>query len=220
MRHRPAAFTAVLGTLIALALVGCVQPAATPINEAEAVDLVLDENELFSGIGPRDPELIGQAAWYEVTPLDDGWRVEVRMGWGDCPAGCINEHRWAYTVSSRGAVELADESGDPLPAGSNVTGTVTAGPTCPVVTDPPDPSCADRAVVGAVLVVTTLEGLEVTRTTSEADGRFALSLAPGAYRLEPQPVEGLMGTATPIEFSVTLGGPAADLLVRHDTGIR
>jgi hypothetical protein len=220
MRHRPAAFTAVLGASLVLALVACVLPAATPISEAEAVDLVLGENELFTGIGPQDRDLIGQAAWYEVIAVDDGWRVEVRMGWGDCPAGCINEHRWAYTVSSRGAVELADESGDPLPAGSNVTGTVTAGPTCPVVTDPPDPSCADRLVEGAVLVVAALDGVEVARTTSGPDGRFALSLAPGAYRLEPQPVEGLMGTAAPIEFWVELGGPAADLVVSYDTGIR
>ena len=190
------------------------------MSKAEAVDLVLDENELFTGIGPRDPELIGQAAWYEVTTLDDGWRVEVRLGWGDCPAGCINEHRWAYTVSSGGAVELADESGDPLPSGSNVFGTVTAGPTCPVVTDPPDPSCADRPVEGAVLIVASLDGVEVARTTSDAEGRFSLRLAPGAYRLEPQPVEGLMGTAAPIEISVELGGPIADLLVGYDTGIR
>lgn len=182
--------------------------------------MVLDQNELFAGIGPRDPELIGQAAWYEVAALGDGWRIEVRMGWGDCPAGCINEHRWAYTVSSRGAVELADESGDPVPAGSHVIGTVTAGPTCPVVTDPPDPSCADRPVEGAVLVVATPDGVEVARTTSDGDGRFALSLAPGAYRLEPQPVEGLMGTAAPIEFSVELGGPTTELLVSYDTGIR
>jgi hypothetical protein len=220
MRHRTAVLMAVLGGLLTLAVVGCVPPAATPISEAEAVDLVLDQNELFTGIGPRDPELIGQAAWYEVTALDDGWRVEVRMGWGDCPAGCINEHGWAYTVSSRGTVELADESGDPLPAGSNVTGTVTAGPTCPVVTDPPDPSCADRPVEGAVLVVATLDGVEVARTTSDDDGGFTLSLAPGTYRLEPQPVEGLMGTAAPIEFSVELGGPTAELVVSYDTGIR
>lgn len=220
MKHRPAALTPVLVAFLALAVVGCVPPAATPISQAEAVDLVMDENELFTGIGPRDPELIGQAAWYEVTALDDGWRVEVRIGWGDCPAGCINEHRWAYTVSSRGAVELADESGDSLPPDSNVTGTVTAGPTCPVVTDPPDPSCADRPVEGAVLVVATLDGVEVARATSDADGRFAVSLAPGAYRLEPQPVEGLMGTAATIEFSIELGNPTAELLVSYDTGIR
>jgi hypothetical protein len=217
---RRKAVTAMVFALAVVAAVACLPPAATPISEAEAVDLVLDQSELFTGIGPRDPELIGQAAWYEATAVRDGWQVDVRIGWSDCPAGCINEHRWAYTVSSRGVVKLVDEAGDPLPSGSGVTGTVTAGPTCPVVTDPPDPSCADRPVDGAVLVVTTPDGVEVGRTTSDVEGRFALSLAPGAYRLEPQPVEGLMSTAAPIEFTVEFDAPSAELLVSYDTGIR
>jgi len=217
VRHLPAVLVAV----VLLAGVACLPSPATRIGSAqEAVDLVLGQNELFAGIGPRDPELIGQASWYEVTATDDGWQVEIRMGWGDCPAGCINEHRWRYVVSTSGEVELVDESGDSPPSGSGVSGTVTAGPTCPVVTDPPDPSCTDSPVAGAVLVVTTLAGVEVARTTSDVDGRFALSLAPGSYRLEPQPVEGLMGTATPIEFRVEPGAPALDLLVAYDTGIR
>ncbi|MEX0630571.1 MAG: carboxypeptidase-like regulatory domain-containing protein [Chloroflexota bacterium] len=217
MRQLPA----VLALAAALAAAGCMPAASvTPIDAGEAVDLVLGQNPLFAGLAPRDPELIGQAAWYEVAATDDGWRVEIRVGWGDCPAGCISEHRWTYAVSDAGDVDLVEESGDPLPAESGVSGTVTAGPTCPVVTDPPDPSCADRPVEGAVLVVTTLAGVEVDRTTSDAEGRFALSLAPGAYRLEPQPVDGLMGTAAPVEFTVEPGAPALDLVIGYDTGIR
>ena len=215
MRQLPAVLA------LALAAVTCMPaPSVTPLTSGEAVDLVLEQNELFTGIGPRDPELIGQAAWYEVSATDDGWQVEIRMGWGDCPAGCISQHFWTYAVSSAGVVALVEDAGDPLLGDSGVSGTVTAGPTCPVVTDPPDPSCADRPVDGAVLVVTTLAGVEVGRTTSDAEGHFALSLAPGAYRLEPQPVEGLMGTAAPVEFSVELGTPPLDLVVGYDTGIR
>jgi hypothetical protein len=217
MRQLPA----VLALAAALAAVACMPtPSMTPITSRQAVDLVLEQNPLFAAIAPRDPELIGQAAWYEVTATAGGWRVEIRMGWGDCPAGCINEHRWTYAVSSTGEADLVEESGDPLPADSGVSGMVTAGPICPVVTDPPDPSCADRPVEGAVLVVTTLTGVEVDRTTSDAKGRFALSLAPGTYRLEPQPVEGLMGTAAPVEFTVEPGAPALDLAIGYDTGIR
>jgi len=213
--------SAVLALGAALAAAACMPaPSAMPLTSGEAVDLVLDQNPLFTAIALRDPELIGQAAWYEVTATDEGWRVEIRVGWGDCPAGCISERRWTYTVSSAGDVDLVQESGDPLPAESGVSGTVTAGPTCPVVTDPPDPSCADRPVEGAVLVVTTLAGEEVDRATSDAEGRFALSLAPGAYRLEPQPVEGLMDTAAPVEFTVQPGAQALDLVIGYDTGIR
>jgi len=217
MRQLPA----VLVLALALAAAACMPaPSVTPITSAEAVDLVLQQNPLFAATAQRDPEVIGQADWYEVNETAEGWQVEIRMGWGDCPAGCINEHRWTYAVSSTGDVDLVEESGDPLPAESGVSGTVTAGPTCPVVTDPPDPSCADRPVAGAVLVVTTLAGVEVDRTTSDAEGRFALSLPPGTYRLEPQPVEGLMGTAAPVEFTVEPGAPALDLVIGYDTGIR
>jgi len=217
MKHLPA----VVALAAALAVVACMPaPRGTPITSADAVDLALQQNPLFAAIGPRDPELIGQAAWYEVTEIADGWQVEIQIGWGDCPAGCINQHRWTYSVSSTGDVDLVEESGDLIPADSGVSGMVTAGPTCPVVTDPPDPSCADRPVEGAVLVVTTLAGVEVDRTTSDAHGRFALSLPPGTYRLEPQPVEGLMGTAEPVEFSVQPGAPALNLVIGYDTGMR
>jgi hypothetical protein len=100
-----------------------------------------------------------------------------------------------------------------------VRGVVVAGPTCPVVTDPPDPSCADRPVSGAELIVLTSSGAEVMRATSDADGIFVLHLPPGGYVLEPQPVEGLLGTANPVAFSVDEAG-AADLVVSYDTGIR
>jgi len=97
---------------------------------------------------------------------------------------------------------------------------VLAGPTCPVVTDPPDPDCADQPVQGALLIVEDVAGVEVARVRSDADGHFAVELAPGSYRLVPQPVEGLMGTAPALEFGVELGQPAAPLTVSYDTGIR
>ena len=210
-----------LFAVLAILVAGCIPtPSASPIGVEEAVALVLAEDARFMGIGPRDNNLIGQAAWYEVTETDTGWDIEVRIGWGDCPAGCISEHRWRYAVTRFGVWSLVGEEGDPLPPDWGVTGTVTAGPTCPVVTDPPDPACADRPVAGAVLVVTDLAGVEVGRMTSDGDGSFALSLAPGAYRIEPQPVDGLMGTAAPVEFFVVFGEPPTEVAIGYDTGIR
>ena len=155
-----------------------------------------------------------------MSQTDDGWQVVIRIGWGDCPSGCISEHQWTYAVSTAGDVSLVDESGAPLPMDTGVRGTVVAGPTCPVVTDPPDLACADRPVADAELVVTTFAGDEVARTTSDADGAFAIALAPGVYRLEPQPVDGLMGTAEPVEFTVEWGMLIPELVVCYDTGIR
>ena len=99
------------------------------------------------------------------------------------------------------------------------TRVVTAGPTCPVEREPPDPACAERPVAGAVLVFTDAGGLEVARVTSAADGTFTVELAPGAYHVSAEPVEGLMGTPGPMDVEVE-AGQMTELQVSYDTGIR
>jgi hypothetical protein len=190
------------------------------MTAADAARMALAQQARFAGIGPIDENLIGQAAWYRVADSSEGWQVLIRIGWGDCPAGCINQHTWTYAVGRDGSVELVSEEGDAMPDATGVRGTVTAGPTCPVVTDPPDPSCADRPVAGAVLVFTDGAGAEVARTTSLADGTFSVELAPGAYSLVAQPVDGLMGTPAPIDLQVEDGQPMREIPVPYDTGIR
>ena len=187
---------------------------------AQAVQLALAQQGRFAGIAPFDQNLIGQGSWYQITTAVDGWQVLIRIGWGDCPAGCINEHRWTYTVGKDGNVELVSEIGDPLPGATGVRGTVSAGPVCPVERNPPDPGCAPRPVAGAVLVVTDAKGTEVARAASAGDGTFSIELAPGAYRLTAQTFEGLMGTPEPMDFEVEAGGPMTELQVSYDTGIR
>ncbi len=218
---QPAACLAAIG--LSLALAACGQTPGDPrhpTTAAEAAHLVLAQQPRFAGTGPLDPDLIGQAAWYEVDESADGWQVVIRIGWGDCPAGCINEHRWTYMVKNDGTVTLTHEEGDTLADATGVRGTVSAGPNCPVVRDPPDPACADRPVGGAILVIADQAGAEVARLASKVDGTFAVDLAPGTYRLTALPVEGLMGTPAPIDFAVDVGQPAVELQVSYDTGIR
>lgn len=213
---------ALIAMVLAVGLTACgAAPAASgPTDAAAAARLALAQQARFAGIGPLDPNLIGQAAWYEVTEIDEGWQVMIRIGWGDCPAGCINEHRWRYAVDRNGKVDLLGEEGDDLPDATGVQGNVTAGPTCPVERDPPDPACAPRPVGGAVLVFTDADGSEVARATSAADGTFTVELAPGAYRVTAEPVDGLMGTPAPMDFEVEAGQPMTELQVSYDTGIR
>jgi Carboxypeptidase regulatory-like domain len=104
-------------------------------------------------------------------------------------------------------------------SGLAVSGHAHAGPTCPVQR-PGDSACGDRPVAGAVLVVTTTAGTEVTRTTTDATGAFTLDLPAGSYVLVPQAAAGHMGTAQPQPFTVAAGGAAVDLDVSYDTGIR
>jgi len=102
-----------------------------------------------------------------------------------------------------------------------VAGRALDGPTCPVEPASPTPGvCEPRAVAGAVLVVSDPAGHEIERMTTGGDGSFTLELAAGNYRLTPQPVTGLLGTAPVIDFTITGTARPADLHVEYDTGIR
>jgi len=209
--------------VVGLVLSGCALApgsSGTATSAGQAAAIALAQQPRFRGIGPFDANLIGQAAWYKVAGSGDGWEVVIRIGWGDCQAGCISEHRWTYLVRRDGRVGLTHEEGDALPTASGVRGTVRAGPTCPVERIPPDPACAERPVVGAVLVVNDAAGREVARVTTSAGGVFALDLAPGSYHLTPEPVAGLMGTPGPIDVTVEAGQPPSVLQISYDTGIR
>jgi len=93
-------------------------PAAPTVASAEAAAaLVVASDPRFEGAIPRDPQMIGASRWWEAAANDDGsYTVKLTIGWGDCPAGCINRHTWTYRVGRDGALTLLDESGDPVPA--------------------------------------------------------------------------------------------------------
>jgi hypothetical protein len=103
---------------------------------------------------------------------------------------------------------------------TTVSGLVVAGPTCPVVRDPPDPACEDRPVAGADIVAVDAQGQEVARASTDDDGGFTLDLPAGEYQLVPQPVEGLLGTASPTAIVVVDGAPLEPVTILYDTGIR
>ncbi|OGO58216.1 MAG: hypothetical protein A2V85_14745 [Chloroflexi bacterium RBG_16_72_14] len=237
MHTRPRSLALLALVAAALVVAACgggttASPTPSPVtvdSPEAAARLVAAKSPLFEGIEARDPDLIGQAHWWEAVAIDDGWRVTFRVGWGDCPAGCIDEHTWTYDVTADGTLGFVEERGtavpqqilDELRAAAQVTGVagrVVAGPTCPVE-NPADPTCNPRPVAGAVLVVTGAGGAEVARVTTDATGLFRIGLQPGDYTLEPQPVEGLVGTASPVTFTVTDGNETL-LDVGYDTGIR
>jgi len=213
-----------------------VLPVTTP---DQAAQLVVASDVRFKGIGRKDPNLIGGCCFYEASANGDGsFGVTIEIGWGDCPSGCINRHHWVYQVAADGTITLQREDGPPappdagggtggaggsgggagiLPAGPGIAGQALAGPTCPVV-KPGDSSCNDRPVAGASILIRDSTGTVVAQMTTDAEGRFHVSVPPGDYRVEPQPVQGLMGGATALE--VTVGARFAEVQISYDTGIR
>ena len=82
----------------------------------EAAQRVIALDPRFAGLQPKNPDLIGGCCFYEATQTADGFEVVIELGWGDCPAGCINRHRWTYKVGLDGSTTLLSETGDPVPA--------------------------------------------------------------------------------------------------------
>jgi len=204
----------------------------TPVTTPEqAIARVVAAEPRLSGIAPFDTGLIGQSSWYTVEAASGvgAFVVSARVGWGDCESGCIDEHTWVFAVAPDGALSVVSESGSAVPADAwpspvgvgtaGILGVAVAGPVCPVETVPPDPGCAPRPVIGAVIIVRDAGGSEVSRAATGADGSFFIELPAGDYLVEPQPVEGLMGTASPLEVSV-IDGVVAEFQLDYDTGIR
>ena len=229
--------------LALLALGGCAggsgaatpSPSATTIDSAAAAAArVAEDVPLFGSVDAKDPELIGQAHWWTATPVAGdgaGWRVAYRVGWGDCPAGCIDAHTWTYDVTRAGEVSFVSEDGPAVPedvlaelwsrgasGGTGIAGRATAGPTCPVA-QPDDPACADRPVAGATIVVSGPDGGPVASAVTDGAGFFHATVPAGSYTVTPPPVEGLMGTPEAQDVTVAAGSQAI-VRITYDTGIR
>jgi hypothetical protein len=85
-------------------------------SQDEAAQRVIALDPHFTGLQPKNPDLIGACCFYEVTTTPDGYQVNIELGWGDCPAGCINRHRWSYSVARDGSTTLLSDTGEPVPS--------------------------------------------------------------------------------------------------------
>jgi hypothetical protein len=89
-------------------------PAVTSPDEATA--RVQAAHPEFAGIGPLDPDVIGACCWAEAKAVEGGYQVVFTVGWEDCPAGCINRHKWTFAVAPDGQVGLIGDEGPEVPA--------------------------------------------------------------------------------------------------------
>jgi hypothetical protein len=209
-------------------------PAGGPVTtEADAVARVIAHEPRLTGILPRDPDMIGQSSWYEVAPASGvgAFIVSVRVGWGDCQAGCIDEHTWVYSVTPDGVVTLQSGGGAEVPAaaypspsagdgvGTGIHVTAVAGPTCPVETVPPDPACAPRPVPNVTVLVTDAAGALQQKIVLDAEGQQSLSLLPGAYVINAEGAAGFMSGPEAQRVTVE-DGRITEVTLAFDTGIR
>jgi hypothetical protein len=114
------------------------------------------------------------------------------------------------------AVALAACGGDSAGDGtSGIRGQVLAGPQCPV--EMANSPCPDLPWDGTVVATDTSSGDEFTATT-DTDGRFELSLAPGTYEVT---IDAATSPPTAEPQTVTVeGGTFTEIEVFVDTGIR
>jgi len=115
-----------------------------------------------------------------------------------------------FTVAKPEAVQPA-----PSVKGT-IVGRVTLSPICPVERDPPDPNCAPRGYQTNITV--RKNGQVVTSSTSDANGQYRLTLAPGEYQIEPK--GGQVMPRCNAETAVVKASMTTTLDLSCDTGIR
>jgi len=103
----------------------------------------------------------------------------------------------------------------PPTAGTGVTGSVTAGPTCPV--EPPG-GCPPRPVADTPVQALDGSGRVIGSDATDAKGYFAITLAPGDYTLHVV-IAGTFPRCTDVHVTVTKGSPEQQD-IGCDTGIR
>ena len=101
----------------------------------------------------------------------------------------------------------------PKDTGIRVTGTVTSSPSCPGPQRADSP-CPNRPVVGAPVELAT-NGSVVASTTTDATGRFQLTVPAGMYVITARNV----GYASHTTQMITVTGPI-DVPLVVDSGIR
>ena len=201
-------------------------------TEDQAIAAVIRNEPRLAGIVRRDPEMIGQSSWYEVVPASGvgAFLVTVRIGWGDCQAGCIDEHTWVYAVQPDGTVNLQSDGGGQVPdaawpkPGAGLAGrtgihiTAVAGPVCPVETVPPDPACEPKPVPNVRIAIIDATGGDHGGVL-DATGQLFFELEPGAYTVNAEGVPGFMN-GPEAQRAVVEDGLVTEVSLEYDTGIR
>jgi hypothetical protein len=132
--------------------------------------------------------------------------------------------RWALVLMAAVALGAAlaacgGDGGSIIIVSGTLSGDVVAGPTCPV--EQIDNPCPPKAVPNREVQILTKSGAVAAKTTTDAQGHFSVSLAPGDYVVAVTVVAGQVGMrqTTPGDVSVA-SGQSSYIKIELDTGIR
>lgn len=92
-------------------------PTANATLQSEYAINVYAVGRLFEQIPYIDyatAQIVGDGSDIKVLLFDNHLRYTLEYGFGDCPAGCINRHKWTFKVFRDGHVEFVSEGGSPL----------------------------------------------------------------------------------------------------------
>jgi hypothetical protein len=103
---------------------------------------------------------------------------------------------------------------------SGIRGMVLLGPTCPVVTDPPDPKCADRPYATSLVVTTSDQSTVIKELQSDDTGNFSVEVDPGEYAIRSAAASNVLPYCSSGEVIKVNAGAYTETTVQCDTGIR
>lgn len=107
-----------------------------------------------------------------------------------------------------------------LPYDSGIQGSVSLGPICPVMRNPPDPKCDDKPYQTTVQIIAIGSPKSSPFATVETDkeGQYRIMLPPGNYAVQPVGGTPLPRCAT--ENVTVMPGVISKVNISCDTGIR
>lgn len=79
------------------------------ITKEKAIALIKNRYPELKNIEETPEVTIGKSMDIRAKQEDDLWKILFWQGSGDCPAGCLNDHEWYFTVKNNGSVEKAGE---------------------------------------------------------------------------------------------------------------
>lgn len=102
----------------------------------------------------------------------------------------------------------------------SIYGMVLLGPTCPVVTDPPDPECADKPYKTQLVVTTVDQSHVIKEFSSDENGEFYVDVPPGKYAIRSAAASNVLPYCSSDSTIIVDVNEGVEATVFCDTGIR